>query len=103
MEQENGIRKQQPATITVYPQHQQVITTVTVHPNEPPPVSSDPGITYVQLNPGHFTTFSGILKLVEIVSCCYCWIKYSLEWIGDQCRAETSCSFMPDYSIWQTK
>lgn len=71
MEHENGIRKQQPATITVYPQHQQVITTVTVNPNEPPPVSSDPGITYVQLNPGHFTTFSGILKLVEIVSCCY--------------------------------
>lgn len=68
MESENGIRKHQPATITVYPQHQQVITTVTVHPNDQPPVSSEPGVTYVQLNPGHFTTIGGILKLIQIVS-----------------------------------
>lgn len=68
MESENGIRKQQPATIMVYPQHQQVITTVTVQPNEPPPTSTEPGVTYVQLKPGYFTSMAGILLLVEIVS-----------------------------------
>nr|CAH0106289.1 unnamed protein product [Daphnia galeata] len=80
MEHENGIRKQQPATITVYPQHQQVITTVTVHPNEPPPVSTDPGVTYVQLNPGYFTTFSGILKLIEILFAVICMSCASPAW-----------------------
>ena len=68
MDPENGMRKHQPATITVYPQQQQVITTVTVQPNEQPPTSSEPGITYVQLKPGYFTTMSGILKLIETVS-----------------------------------
>lgn len=87
MEHENGIRKQQPATITVYPQHQQVITTVTVHPNEPPPVSTDPGVTYVQLNPGYFTTFSGILKLIEIVSCSIHYLVIQLVHNGYKFRA----------------
>lgn len=60
--------QQQPATIMVYPQHQQVITTVTVQPNEPPPTSTEPGVTYVQLRPGYFSTLAGILKLVQVVS-----------------------------------
>ena len=67
MEPENGIRKQ-PATIVVYPQHQQIITTVKVPVNEPPPTSTEQGVTYVQLRPGYFRTLPGILKLIEIVS-----------------------------------
>lgn len=67
MESENGVRKQQPATITVYPQQQQVITTVTVPSTEQPPIA-EPGVTYVQLKPGYFTKWPGILKLIELVS-----------------------------------
>ena len=56
------------ATINVYPQHQQVITTVTVQPDEAPPTSEQPGVTYVQLSPGYFRSLGGILLLIEIVS-----------------------------------
>lgn len=55
------------ATITVQ-QPQPIITTVTIQPNENPPTSNEPGVTYVQLRPGHFKTISGILQLVAIVS-----------------------------------
>ena len=54
------------ATITVSPQP--IITTVTIQPHENPPTSAEPGVTYVQVKPGHFTTIPGILKLVQIVS-----------------------------------
>ena len=63
MHQEN-----QAPTLNVYPQRQQIITTVTVSPNDVPPQSNAPGVTFVQLKPGYFTTLPGILKLVEIVS-----------------------------------
>lgn len=45
-----------------------IITTVTIQPNEHPPVSDQPGITYVQIAPGYFKTLGGILLLVELVS-----------------------------------
>ena len=66
MEGDHNNRK--PATINLYPAHQQVITTVTVHPDEPPPTSATPGVTYVQLSPGYFRSLRGILLLIEIVS-----------------------------------
>ena len=56
-----------PANINLYP-NQQVITTVTIQPNENPPTSTTPGVTYVQLRPGFFKTLGGFLILVEIVS-----------------------------------
>ena len=51
----------------IYPD-QTVVTTVTVPSSENPPTSSDPDVTYVQLRPGYFRTFAGILKLIQVVS-----------------------------------
>jgi len=59
------------ATITVQ-QPQPIITTVTIQPNENPPTSNEPGVTYVQLRPGHFKTISGILQLVAILFAVIC-------------------------------
>lgn len=61
-------QQQQAPTLNVYPQRQQIITTVTMSPNDAPPQSNSPGVTFVQLKPGYFTTLPGILKLIEIVS-----------------------------------
>jgi len=48
--------------------HPPIITTVTIQPNENPPVSDEPGVTYVQIAPGYFQTLGGVLLLVELVS-----------------------------------
>jgi len=45
-----------------------VITTVTIHPDERPPVSETPGVTFVQITPGFFKTWRGFLLLVQLVS-----------------------------------
>lgn len=49
-----------------------IITTVTIQPNEHPPVSDQPGITYVQIAPGYFKTLGGILLLVELLLAVIC-------------------------------
>lgn len=70
-----------PATINVYPQHQQVITTVTVQPDDPAPTSATPGVTYVQLSPGYFRSFGGILLLIEILFAVICMACASPAWV----------------------
>lgn len=71
------------ATITVTPQP--IITSVTIPASEQAPTSDEPGVTYVQLRPGYFTTLGGILKLVEIL-------------IGVICMACASPAYRPGSS-----
>jgi len=49
-----------------------VITTVTIHPDERPPVSETPGVTFVQITPGFFKTWRGFLLLVQLLLAVIC-------------------------------
>jgi len=40
--------------------------------NENPPVSDEPGVTYVQIAPGYFQTLGGVLLLVELLLAVIC-------------------------------
>lgn len=80
MDHQHHQQHQQAPTLNVYPQRQQIITTVTVGPNDPLPKSEATGVTFVQLKPGYFSTLPGILKLIEILFAVICMSCASPAW-----------------------